>query len=134
MTVGNDTWVFGFNRTNKTSINTDINSFWAVSNSLNCALTFVPLTRHHTTILFLFLSPLGGVWVFTPVQLHLLYCMIFQKMCSSNSIYLQVCTFMQLGFSMKLAHLSPVHYWFIHNQWQAYMHDEVGRMPPKLKQ
>jgi hypothetical protein len=27
MTVGNDTWVFGFKRTNKMSINTDLNSY-----------------------------------------------------------------------------------------------------------
>ncbi len=49
MTVGNDTWVFGFNRTNNMSINTDINSFWVISNLLNWVVTYGPLNEasHH---------------------------------------------------------------------------------------
>jgi hypothetical protein len=38
--------------------------------------------------------------------------------------------FVQLGFTMKLTHLSPIQYCFIPNQWQAYTHNEVGRMLP----
>ncbi len=30
-----------------------------------------------------------------------------------------LCSFMQFGFSIKLTHLNPIQYWFIHNQWQA---------------
>ncbi len=30
-----------------------------------------------------------------------------------------LCSFVQLGFSIKLTHLNPIQYWFIHNQWQA---------------
>ncbi len=36
--------------------------------------------------------------------------------------------FLQVGFSMKLTHSSPVQYWFIHNYRWAYIHKEVGRM------
>ncbi len=40
---------------------------------------------------------------------------------------------MQLGFSMKLTHLSPVQYQFIHTRRQGYIHSEVGGMLPKLR-
>ncbi len=31
--------------------------------------------------------------------------------------------FVQLGFSMKLTHFSPVQYWFIQRYWQVYIHN-----------
>jgi hypothetical protein len=50
-TIGNNTWVFGFNR--KKNVNQrDINCSWVVSNFLNCVATFIPPNEasHHKFI------------------------------------------------------------------------------------
>ncbi len=41
--------------------------------------------------------------------------------------------FVKLGLSMKLTHLSPVQYWFIHISDEAYIHGRIGTMPSWLK-
>jgi hypothetical protein len=52
--VGNGHWkghlrIWGFGRIKQMSIKLAMNRFWVVSKLLNCAVTFIVLTRHHTT-------------------------------------------------------------------------------------
>jgi hypothetical protein len=52
MTVGNDIREFGNEQNKQISIKLDINiinRIWVVSKLMNGAMTFVRLTRHHTT-------------------------------------------------------------------------------------
>jgi len=50
MTVGENTREIGDSQNKQTPIKLDINRFWVVPKSLDCAMTFVLLMRHHTTL------------------------------------------------------------------------------------